>query len=113
MGKRSTNPPKDPLTRLPSWQQDLANELYRGLSALHVRQIAKMSSDAERSEIAKNSVNERHKKTNEVKSRARDFYLANRDGYKSNKDAARDLYSRFKSAEFRTYVNWVSRWSSE
>ena len=113
MGKRPTNPPKDPLKRLPSWHEDMVNEHYRGLSGLYVRQLLDKASAAERSESAKNSVNERHKKTNEVKSRARDFYLANRDGYKSNKEAAGDLYNRFKSAEFRTYVNWVSRWSSE
>jgi hypothetical protein len=113
MGKRPTNPPKDPLKRLPSWHEDMLNEHYKGLYGLYVRQLLDKASAAERSESAKNSVNERHKKTNEVKSHARDFYLANRDGYKSNKEAAGDLYNRFKSAEFRTYVNWVSRWSSE
>ncbi len=113
MVKRSSNPPKDTVKLLPPWHEDILDEHFKGLPGLYVRQLLDKASAADRSVSATKRVSERHKKRNEVKSLARDYYLANRDRYRSNKEAARDLYNQFKSAEFRTYVNWVSKWSSE
>ena len=113
MGKRPTNPPKDPLKRLPSWHEDMVNEHYRGLSGLYVRQLLDKASAAERSEKGKQTADLRHKARNKVKQAARAFYLQNRGNYRSNKDAAGDLSTRFGEFAFRTYENWVSKWSAE
>jgi hypothetical protein len=113
MGKRPVNPPKDPLKRLPRWQEQLLNQHFKGLSGLFVRQLVDKSIAAERSERAKHSADTRHERGKRVKQQAHAHYVKNRRNYNSNKAAAADLVTRFGEFEFRTYENWVSQWSSE
>lgn len=113
MGKRPRNPPKDPLTRLPSWHENILDEHFKGLPGLYVRQLLEKSSAAERSEKGKQTADLRHEARNKVKQAARAFYLENRSNYGSNKYAAGDLLIRFGEFSFRTYENWVSKWSAE
>lgn len=113
MGKRFTNPPKDTLKRLPGWHEEVLDEHFKGLPGLYVRRLLDEASVAERSEQGKHSAIRRHEARNKIKELAHDHYLRHRGGYKSNKDAAGDLVEQFGEFKFRTYENWVSKWSSE
>lgn len=113
MGKRPVNPPKAPLERLPSWQKQLLDQYFKGLNGLFVRQLVDETNAAERSEKAKHSADTRHEQPNRVKQQAHAHYVKNRENYNSNKDAAADLVTHFGEFKFRTYENWISKWSSE
>ena len=113
MGKPVTNPPKDPLDRLPGWHRELLDEHFKGLPGLYVRRLLDEASAAERSAQGKHSADKRHEARNNIKALAYAHYLKNRASYKGNKDAAGDLVAQFGEFEFRTYENLVSKWSSE
>jgi hypothetical protein len=113
MSKAPIIPPQDPLKRLPDWYESLLEQHFKGLTGLFVRQLLYKSSVAERSEKAKSNAAKRHAGRNKIKESARSYYLSNRDNYDGNKAAAADLSIRFGEFEFRTYENWVSKWSSE
>lgn len=113
MGKRPSKSPKDPLKRLPSWHESMLDEHFKGLPGLYVRQLLEKSSAAERSEKGKQTADLRHKPRNKVKQAARAFYLENRGNFGSNKDAAGALVTAFGEFTYRTYENWVSKWSKE
>ena len=113
MGKRPVNPPKDTLQRLPGWHEDLVDEHFKGLPGLYVRRLMDLASGTERSEQGKLNAAARHDQRNKIKEMAHAHYIHRRDQYRSNKDAAGDLKTVFGEFAFRTYENWVSKWSSE
>jgi hypothetical protein len=113
MTKPPRNPPKAPLERLPSWKKQLLQEHFTGLSGLFVHQLLSEASAAERSEKGKQGATALHKDRNKVKAQARAYYRHTCNNYISNKDAAGDLYARYGMFKFRTYENWISKWSSE
>jgi hypothetical protein len=113
MGKPITNPPKDPLERLPGWHKEVLDEHFKGLPGLYVRRLLDEASAAERSAQGKHSAVKRHEARNKIKELAHAHYLRHRGSYKSNKDAAGGLVAQFGEFKFRTYENWVSKWSSE
>jgi hypothetical protein len=113
MTKRSGNPPKDPLERLPGWHKGLLDEHFKGLPGAYLLELLDQTSAAERSERGKLSADARHEARNKIKAQARAYYVKNRSKYNSNKAAAADLSTLFGNFKFRTYENLISKWSSE
>jgi len=67
MGKPITNPPKDPLERLPGWHKEVLDEHFKGLPGLYVRRLLDEASAAERSAQGKHSAVKRHEARNKIK----------------------------------------------
>lgn len=109
MGKRPVKPPEDPLKQGPGWQKQLLDEYHKGLPGL----LRDKVNEVERSERAKHSADTRHGEAKRVRKQAYAHYVKNRKNYNSNKAAAADLVTLFGVFKFRTYENWVSKWSSE
>jgi hypothetical protein len=113
MGKRKIDPPTGTVNRIPGWQKALLDEHVTGLPGLLVRHALDAASAAERSEQGKRNAVGRHEENNKIKEIAREYYLSNRQSYKSQKEAARDLANQFDKIAFGTFKNWVSKWSKE
>lgn len=104
-----------PFDEIPDWEKHLLLKVkgYLGIEGLFVRGVMDRVVQRAASTRSREAVNKKHKKNNEIKARAKEYYLANKDPYINNQDAAGDLATRFPPISTKTYENLISTWNQE